>query len=340
MRLSELTTLRVGGPAGSYTRAETADAVVDAVRAADEAARPVLVVGGGSNLLVADSGFPGEVVHIVSRGVEVESDDSCGGVNVRLAAGEPWDAFVAQAVAQGWAGVECLSGIPGSTGATPIQNVGAYGQEVSATIAQVRVWDRDAAEIRTLANADCGFAYRASRFKGTTRYVVLEVVFQLRGGELSEPIAYAELARRLGVTEGGRAPLGDVRAAVLELRAGKAMVLDADDHDTWSAGSFFTNPILAAEVAAALPDDAPRWPQPDGRVKTSAAWLIERAGFGKGYRADTAAGISTKHTLAITNRGDASAADVVDLALELQDGVQDRFGVTLVPEPTLVGLTL
>ena len=338
--LSALTTLRVGGRAGSYTRAESAEALVEAVRACDDAARPLLVVGGGSNLVVADDGFRGEVVHVVSRGIDVESDDACGGVTVRLAAGEPWSEFVDLAVREGWAGIECLAGIPGSIGAVPVQNVGAYGQEVASTIAQVRVWDRDAAEVHTFAAADCGFGYRTSRFKGTTRFVVLEVTLSLRAGEMSEPIAYAELARALGVDEGGRAPLADVRAAVLALRRSKGMVLDPADHDTWSAGSFFTNPLLSAADAARLPPDAPRWPQQDGRVKTSAAWLIERAGFARGYGEGRPAAVSSKHTLAITNRGNARAADVVDLACELRDGVRAAFGVTLVAEPTLVGLTL
>ncbi len=230
-------------------------------------------------------------------------------------------------------------GHPGLGRCHPIQNVGAYGQEVAATVAQVRTWDRDRTELRTFASADCVFGYRSSRFKGTTRFVVLEVVLQLRLGELSEPVRYAELARALGVELGARAPLADVREAVLALRRSKGMVLDDADHDTWSAGSFFTNPVLPAAAAAALPPDAPRWPQPDGRVKVSAAWLIERAGFAPGYRCDGPAGLSTKHTLAITNRGEASAADVLDIAAELRAGVQRRFGVELVPEPTLVGLT-
>jgi UDP-N-acetylmuramate dehydrogenase len=339
VRLSELTTLRVGGPAKAVTRVDSADAIVDAVRAADDAARPVLVLGGGSNLVVSDDGFPGEVVHVVSRGIDVVSDDTCAGVTVRLAAGEPWDAVVDHCVAQGWAGVECLSGIPGSAGATPIQNVGAYGQEIASTLATVRVWDRDTEALRTFANADCGFGYRTSRFKGTTRFVVLDLTLQLRIGEMSEPIRYAELAARLGVEVGARAPLAEVRAAVLDLRRGKGMVLEEADHDTWSAGSFFTNPVLPAELAATLPDAAPRWPQPDGTVKTSAAWLIEQAGFSKGYGRGVVT-LSTKHTLAITNRGGASTASVLDLAAEIRDGVRDAFGVQLQPEPTLVGVTL
>ena len=341
--LADLTTLRVGGPASDHVEAATADELVRAVAERDERREPVLIVGGGSNLVVGDGPVEATVVQVATRGVDVESDDSCGGVHVRVAAGEPWDAFVARAVAEGWAGVECLAGIPGLTGATPIQNVGAYGQEVADTVTQVRAWDRRAGEVRTFANADCGFGYRTSRFKRSPRFVVLEVVFGLRAGELSEPIRYTELARLLQVQQGERAPLAEVRDAVLELRRSKGMVLDPADHDTWSAGSFFTNPVLDADAAAGLPDEAPRWPQPDGRVKTSAAWLIEHAGFERGFRVlgtNGAATLSRKHTLAVTNRGDATAADVLLLAREVRDGVRSRFGVTLEPEPTLVNCEL
>jgi UDP-N-acetylmuramate dehydrogenase len=234
-------------------------------------------------------------------------------------------------------GVEALSGIPGSVGATPIQNVGAYGQEVSQTIASVRVWDRRLQGVRTFAAADCGFGYRTSRFKADpSRHVVLDVTFQFRQGELGAPVTYAELARVLDVEPGSRAPTTDVRRAVLGLRAGKGMVLDPDDHDTWSAGSFFTNPVVPAEQ---VPEDAPAWPQPDGLVKTSAAWLIEQAGFGKGY-GEGPVRLSTKHALALTNRGDATTADLLALARELRDGVEARFGIRLVTEPVLVGCEL
>lgn len=346
--LRDHTTLRLGGPAARWVRAETEDEVVSAVRACDDAGEPVLVLGGGSNLVVADTGFPGTVVEVATRGVRPDeaddADPACGGVLVRVAAGESWDAFVSRAVAGGWIGVEALTGIPGSVGATPIQNVGAYGQEVSQTIAAVRTWDRETAAVRTFAAAECGFGYRDSRFKAErrgagSRFVVLEVTFQLRRGTLGAPIAYAELARALGVEPGDRAPLADVAAAVRGLRARKGMVLDDADHDTWSAGSFFTNPILDAADAALLPDDAPRWDHPDGRVKTSAAWLIERAGFARGH-GGPAASLSTKHTLALTNRGEARTADLLALAAEVRDGVRDRFGVTLEPEPVLVGCTL
>ena len=247
-------------------RATTDDELVDAVRRADEAGEPLLVLGGGSNLVVADEGFPGTVVEVATRAssADAESDDpTCGGVVVEVAAGESWDAFVATAVERRWVGVEALSGIPGSVGATPIQNVGAYGQEVSQTVARVRVWDRRLRGIRTFAAADCGFGYRTSRFKADpSRHVVLGVTFQFRQGELGAPVEYAELARTLGVEPGTRAPMADVRRAVLGLRGGKGMVLDPADHDTWSAGSFFTNPVLAADR---VPEGAPAWPSPTGR---------------------------------------------------------------------------
>ena len=345
VRLADLTTLRVGGPARRYCAVTSTDAVIDAVSAADAADEPLLVVGGGSNLLVGDEPFEGTVVHVATRGIEVESQDSCSGATLRVAAGEPWDDVVRHAVGQDWAGVEALSGIPGLTGATPVQNVGAYGQEVSQTVASVRTWDRQQGRVRTMAAVDCDFGYRHSRFKeerfnAGPRFVVLEVTFQLRLGSLSEPVRYAELARALGVEVGSRAPLADVREAVLGLRRSKGMVLDAADRDTWSAGSFFTNPILDAGGAAGLPPDAPRFAQPDGLVKTSAAWLIEHAGFGKGYGLPGPAALSTRHTLALTNRGTATADDVLALAREVRDGVYAAFGVVLVPEPVLVGCSL
>jgi len=337
--LSQHTTLRLGGPAAHYVEATTEAELVDAVRAADEAGEPLLLVAGGSNLVIADEGFSGTVLKIATRGVSVDQD-ACSGATVTVAAGEGWDALVARAVDEGWVGVEALSGIPGSVGATPIQNVGAYGQEVAETIASVRCWDRHERAFRTLAAADCGFGYRTSRFKqDPARHVVLSVTFQLRLGDLGAPVRYAELARTLGVEPGERVPMTAVRETVLRLRRGKGMVLDAEDQDTWSAGSFFTNPLLSPEQARALPEDAPRWEQPDGRVKTSAAWLIERSGFGKGYGNDRVS-LSTKHTLALTNRGAASTADLVALAREIRAGVEERFGVRLVNEPVMVGCAL
>jgi UDP-N-acetylmuramate dehydrogenase len=337
--LADLTTLRLGGPAHAFVEATTSDELVAAVQAADLAGEPVLLVAGGSNLVVADEGFAGTVVRIATRGVTVE-EDTCGGAFVKVAAGEVWDDLVALAVDRGWAGVEALSGIPGSVGATPIQNVGAYGQEVAETIASVRCWDREEGAVRTLAAADCGFGYRSSRFKRDPgRFLVLEVTFQLRLGDLGAPVRYAELARALGVDTGDRPPASMVREAVLGLRRGKGMVLDPADHDTWSAGSFFTNPVLPADRAARLPEDAPRWQQPDGSVKTSAAWLIERAGFAKGHGTDRVS-LSTKHTLALTNRGTARTADLLALAAEVQAGVLERFGIWLENEPVLVGCAL
>lgn len=353
--LAALTTMRVGGPAARLVTASTTDDLVDAVREVDDADEPLLVVSGGSNLVIADAGFPGTVVRVATSGIEIESSDYCSGATVRVAAGEPWDDLVARAVGEGWAGIEALSGIPGATGATPVQNVGAYGQDVSQTIAQVRVWDRRAQEVRTFFNADCRFAYRHSRFKAdligaTPRYVVLEVVFQFEIADLSRPLAYADLARGLGVELGARVPLADARAAVLEQRRKRGMVLDAADHDTWSCGSFFTNPVLSADRFEALRErvaqrlgtqaEPPAFPDTDGQVKTSAAWLIDKAGFTKGFHLPGPAALSSKHTLAVTNRGEASAADIVALAREVRDGVHDAFGVTLVNEPVLVGLDL
>ncbi|MGE0817037.1 MAG: UDP-N-acetylmuramate dehydrogenase [Candidatus Nanopelagicales bacterium] len=337
--LADLTTLRLGGPAGELVVAEDEGTLVDAVRAADASGTPALVVAGGSNLVVADAGYPGTVVLVRTRGVHVESD-MCGGAYVTVAAGEDWDSFVARAVGEDWQGVECLSGIPGSVGATPVQNVGAYGQEVGAALARVRTFDRVAGEQRTFMHADLGLGYRTSRFKAEPgRFLVLDVTFQMKLSGTSGPLAYAELARALGAEVGARAPLADVRDAVLALRRGKGMVLDPDDHDTWSAGSFFTNPLLDRATADRLPDDAPRWPADGGRVKTSAAWLIERAGFAKGYGAG-AATLSTKHTLALTNRGGARTEDLLALARDVRDGVRARFDVVLEPEPVLVGCSL
>ncbi len=339
MDLAELTTLRLGGPAPAVIEATTEDVLVDAVRVADEAGDPLLLVAGGSNLVVADAGVEGTVIRVLTQGVSVDLD-SCSGAMVTVQAGESWDGFVARAVDEEWAGVEALSGIPGSMGATPIQNVGAYGQEIAQTLASVRAYDRFDRTIRTIAAADCGFTYRSSRFKAEPhRFVILSVTLQLSLGDLGAPIAYAELARALGVDKGARVPAARVREAVLELRRGKGMVLDPDDHDTWSAGSFFTNPILPAAEADSLPADAPRFPQPDGSVKTSAAWLIEKAGFAKGHGSGRVA-LSTKHTLALTNRGGATTEELLTLAREVRDGVRDAFGVSLVPEPVLVGCAL
>lgn len=339
MRLSELTTLRLGGPARDVIDVTTEEHLVEVVRIADEAGDPLLLVGGGSNLVVSDSGVDGIVARVLTRGVMVDAD-LCSGAMVTVAAGEPWDEFVARAVVEQWVGIEALSGIPGSSGATPIQNVGAYGQDVAQTIASVRTYDRYDRRIRTFAAADCGFSYRHSRFKREPqRYVVLSVTFQLALGDLGAPIAYAELARALGVAVGERALSSEVREAVLSLRRSKGMVLDPADHDTWSAGSFFTNPLLTSEQAAGLPDDAPRFEQPDGTVKTSAAWLIDHAGFAKGYGTE-AVSLSTKHPLALTHRGGGTTDELLALAREVRDGVRDAYGISLVNEPVLVGCEL
>ena len=331
-RLAEWTTLRLGGPVESLVEATDRDQLYDAVAACDDAGEPVLVLGGGSNLVVADDGFPGRVVRIATSGVAV-GGDACGGAEAVVEAGEDWDAFVARAVAEEWIGVEALSGIPGTVGATPIQNVGAYGQEVAETIAQVHVYDRLERRTRTLANADCAFGYRTSLFKREPgRFVVGAVTFQFRLGNLGAPVQYAELARTLGVEVGERVEAARVREAVLGLRRGKGMVLDPEDHDTWSAGSFFTNPFVEPSE---LPEGAPAFPQPDGSVKTSAAWLIERAGFAKGYGNDRVS-LSSKHTLALTNRGSATTADLLALAAEIRDGVRATYGIVLHPEPTLL----
>ena len=337
-RLAAHTTLRLGGPAAHWVRAVTEHQLVAAVTEADAAGGPVLVLGGGSNVVVADEGFAGTVVEVATRGVAAEAD-LCSGAVVTVAAGEDWDALVARAVSEGWVGLEALSGIPGSVGATPVQNVGAYGQEVADTIARVRVLDRAERRVRTFFHGDCDFGYRTSRFKREPgRYVVLTVTFQLRLGDRAAPVQYAELARTLGVERGERPPLAAVREAVLGLRAGKGMVLDGADPDTWSAGSFFTNPVIDP---ARVPEGAPAWPQPDGRVKTSAAWLIDRAGFAKGYAGPGGrVSLSTKHTLALTNRGDARTEDLLALAREVRQGVADRFGIVLENEPVLVGCRL
>ncbi|WP_181763895.1 UDP-N-acetylmuramate dehydrogenase [Streptomyces albidus (ex Kaewkla and Franco 2022)] len=343
--LAPLTTFRLGGPAARLRTATTDDEVIAAVREADAEGTPLLIVGGGSNLVIADEGFPGTALRIATTGFQLS------GTRLELAAGENWSHAVARTVEAGLAGVECLAGIPGSAGATPIQNVGAYGQEVSATITEVVAYDRREGRTVTVPNAECGFAYRHSRFKADpSRFVVLRVRFELEDADgLSAPIKYAETARVLGVEPGDRVPARTARETVLKLRAGKGMVLDPEDHDTWSAGSFFTNPVLDEEefsafvtrVTERLGADvaAPAFPAGEGLTKTSAAWLIDRAGFEKGYGTGRAR-ISTKHTLALTNRGDASTEDLLALAREVRDGVRAAFGVTLVNEPVTVGCAL
>jgi UDP-N-acetylmuramate dehydrogenase len=379
VRLAEYTTLRLGGPAARYVRAASQDELIATVRAADAEAEPVLVLGGGSNLVVADEGFPGVVVQSTARGEEFAAAGDA--VDVTVQAGQDWDEFVQECLDQGLSGVECLSGIPGRAGATPIQNVNAYGQDVADTITSVRVYDRLSDQVVVMAAADCGFGYRSSVFKRqaaaagrgatlnpasvTGRFVILAVTFRLPVSPLSAPVRYGELSRVLGVAEGDRVPLAAARQAVLELRRGKGMVLAEADPDTRSAGSFFTNPVVSAaqygELAArrATGDEPgragasvreldaragiPHWPASDGQVKVSAAWLIEHAGFSKGWRlpGDTdGARISTKHALALTNPGRATTAGLIRLAREIQAGVRAAFGVTLTNEPVLVGVEL
>jgi UDP-N-acetylmuramate dehydrogenase len=345
--LSGYTTLRVGGPATRFVSAETAEEVVSAVRAADG---DLLVLGGGSNLVIADTGFAGTVVQVANRGSKIDSLGD-GRVALTVEAGEDWDAVVRQTVEAGLGGLECLSGIPGSVGATPVQNVGAYGVEIAQLLISVDLLDRASGEVRTLAASELALGYRTSMLKNTERAVVLRVRFELADGGMSAPIRYTELARVLGVRQGKQVSAADARAAVLELRRGKGMVLDPDDHDTWSVGSFFTNPVVTeTELPAVLTRIAsvvgeqtpvPRYPAGVGTSKLSAAWLIERAGFGKGYAAaDGRVTLSSKHTLALTNRGHATTEDVLTLAREVRDGVHARFGVTLEPEPVLVGCSL
>ena len=352
--LAQLTTLGVGGPVDRFVETASQAEMIDAVRTADEAGDPLLVLGGGSNVLVGDQGLDGVVVRDARTELAETDASTCAGTTLVVPAGVPWAQVVDYAVTNGLSGVEALAGIPGSTGATPVQNVGAYGQEVAQTIASARVWDRARQAVRTLSLADLRLGYRTSLLKAsmrpeptgapawgpTPRYVVLEVTFQLRQESLSRPVAYAELARTLGVAVGERAPLAAVRDAVLALRASKGMVLDPADPDTRSAGSFFTNPVVDASAAAALPPDAPRFPTADGRVKTSAAWLISHAGFPRGHGLPGPAALSTKHVLALTNRGGATAADIVALAHEVRAGVKAQFGLTLEPEPVLVACTL
>lgn len=327
--LADHTTLRVGGPADRWLVLDREADLVEAARAEPEA----LVLGGGSNMVVADAGVRGTVLEVATRGRSVA--DRGDHVLVTLAAGEPWDPVVEQAVAAGWSGVEALSGIPGLTGATPIQNVGAYGQDVAAVLDRVRVLDRRSGTLADLAPAECGFGYRTSRFKDEPgRWLVVEVAFALPRAR-DGVVRYPDLAAALGCAVGDRAPLSEIRTAVLHLRRSKGMVLDDADPDTWSAGSFFTNPVVAS--AAALPAECPRYPAPAG-VKASAAWLIEQAGLHRGFALPgrPRAALSGKHTLAITNRGGATAADVMALARHVQGLVLGTFGIDLAIEPVLV----
>lgn len=326
--LAARTTLGIGGAAKQFARVESVGDIREALALNER----VLVLGGGSNLVVRDGGFDGLVMQMGIPGVAID------GTRVSVGAGVVWDDFVGETVDAGLHGLECMSGIPGLVGATPMQNVGAYGQEVADTIASVRVYDRETKRVEALAPADCAFAYRSSRFKGSERWIVLDVEFEL--AREPRPIKYPELANALGVAPGGMAPLRAIRDTVIALRRGKGMVVDANDPDSKSAGSFFMNPIVDAATVAALEARVgtafPRWPAGD-RTKLSAGWLIERAGFTKGY-AKGRAGISTKHALALVNRGGASAGELLALAHEIQEGVRSRLGIDLHPEPIIVGV--
>ena len=333
--LAELTTLHLGGPAGRVVTASSSDELVSLVAAADAAGEPVLIVGGGSNLLVGDAGWPGVVVLVRSSDEPVVSGDSIASVTVP--AGSVWDPFVAWTLAQGLSGLAALSGIPGSVGATPIQNVGAYGVEVSDFISALTVYDRETRTTSAWSPSECGFGFRTSAFKHTDRYVILDVTFDLPRSEQAPPIRYLELARRLGVEPGAVAPSEQVRSVVLELRRSKGMVLDPADHDTWSVGSFFVNPLVAADQ---VPEGCPNWDE-SGQKKLSAAWLIEHAGFSRGYpgAGSSRVSVSTKHTLALTNRGGATTAELLELAAEIRAGVEARFGIRLRPEAHLANVT-
>jgi UDP-N-acetylmuramate dehydrogenase len=329
VRLADLTTLAVGGPVDRLVEAQSVAELVAAVREADEAGRPLLLIGGGSNVVAPDEGWPGDVVAVRTRDIDRTGNE------LVVAAGHDWDEVVAFTVENGLAGVEALSGIPGSTGATPVQNVGAYGQEVAQTITAVRVYDRAEKTERMLTPAECGFAYRDSRLKREPgRFVVLDVTFELDQSADSRPVGYAELARTLGIQIGGTAPLAAVRDAVIELRRGKGMVLDPADPDSRSAGSFFTNPVVPSGRAV---EGCPSWPAGHGQVKLSAAWLVQHAGFGRGTR-DGHVGTSSRHSLALTTEPGATAAELLAFADRIVAAVQQQFGVTLDREPTAVKL--
>lgn len=334
--LSDFTSLHVGGPAQNFVEVATEAEIIAAIESAG--AEPILIIGGGTNLLISDAGFAGTVIRISNNQVK-EEIDACSGATLTIGAGENWDDFVASTIERGFAGMETLSGIPGTVGASPIQNIGAYGHEVGEFITRVRTYDRQTKALKTFTNSECEFSYRNSIFKSEPgRYVVLDVAFQLRIGELSEPVTYAELASKLGIQIGERAPIEKVRVTVLELRSAKGMLLSPTDKDSWSAGSFFTNPVVNQVIADQLPEAAPRWPVSEGQVKISAAWLIQQSGIEKG-QAHGGAKVSTKHVLALTNSGNATAAEITELAKIASAAVKEKFGIELKPEVNLVGIT-
>lgn len=344
MNLADLTTLRVGGPARDVLSPETRDDLVRQTLEVWDSGEPCLLIGGGSNLLVADQGFDGTVIRVLTRGSEPRPQPD-GSIIVRVQAGEPWDAVVTWAVEGGLGGIEALSGIPGSAGAAPVQNIGAYGQELSSVLEAVEFLDAREREVVRLSPEDLDLGYRTSTLKRGREGVVLSLDLRLQPGDVSTPVEYDQLASNLGIAVGDRAPLRDVRAAVLALRASKGMVLDPTDPDSVSAGSFFTNPIVNENFARGLPRDAPRWildeNAPESPVKLSAAWLIEQAGIKRGFSLPgSRAAISSKHTLAIINTGGATAADITELARYVHLRVLAQFGVALQPEPQFVGVSL
>jgi UDP-N-acetylmuramate dehydrogenase len=372
--LSELTTMRVGGVPAAMVAPVTTEELVEAALAVWADDGEWMLLGGGSNTVASDAGFEGTVIRVLTKGIERLPADgpADAAVRLRVQAGESWDGLVAYTVEQGWSGIEALSGIPGSVGAAPVQNIGAYGQELSSSLVAIDFLDEESGDLRRMDAAELALGYRTSVLKQGLRGVVTAVELQLReadasaeGAPLGEPIAYPQLAGALGVQLGDRVPLATVRETVLSLRASKGMVLDAADPDTWSAGSFFTNPIVTESFARSLPASAPRWPLgrelPDRvipleeyagvgpvpgadnpvRVKLSAAWLIEAAGISRGFRLPgSRAAISSKHTLALTNTGGATADEVGQLARFVQGRVAAEFGIILQPEPVLVGVTL
>lgn len=346
--LAPLTTLGLGGIARRLVTAEREDEVIACVREVDSRGEPLLLLGGGSNVVIADAGFRGTVLEMATRGRRFERDAaSPNRVLVTAEAGERWDELVRVAVEEELVGVECLAGIPGLVGAVPMQNVGAYGQDVSETIVKLRAYDRLRHEVVTFDREACAFAYRTSAFRGRDRHVILDVTFALERTSESRPIRYVELARALGIEEGATAPLATVRSTVIALRRKKGMVLDSSDPDTRSAGSFFTNPILTPIELASLRERAkeegpiPIFPELDGRSKVSAGWLIEHAGFKRGHKNESGrVSLSTKHALALTNRGGATTDELVHFARTIRDGVLQRFGVTLENEPVFVGVQL
>lgn len=336
--LADLTTLHVGGPAQKLLHAKSEAELIQFVREADKNNEPVLILGGGSNLLISDLGFVGTVIRVETSGNSF-SIDACSGGMITASAGDDWDSFVQFTVDKGMANLESLSGIPGTVGGAPIQNIGAYGHEVAEFIARVRTYDRVAGYITSFAAIECDFGYRSSRFKSEpNRYVILDVTFQLRKGEISLPIQYSELADELKVEIYDRVPVVELRKAVLVLRGKKGMLVN-HENSIWSAGSFFINPVVSAEIAATLPLAAPRWIQRDGRVKTSAAWLMENSGVRKGDRL-AGAQFSNHHVLALSNSGDATAKDLVELAKIARAKVQTTFGIRLEPEVQMIGLSL